>query len=190
MIAIDDTLVSEDLIEKQFVCDLSKCKGACCIEGDAGAPLEMDEVNELRKNYKKIKPFLTEKGKAEIEAQGLSVIDDDLETVTPLIDGDKECAFTVFEDGVAKCGIERSWEAGKSNFRKPISCHLYPVRLTKHKGYIAVNYDKWEICSAACELGSKLMVPVYVFLKDALLKRFGHAWYSQLDAAAKHINGK
>ena len=190
MIAIDDTLVSEDLIEEQFVCDLKRCKGACCIEGDAGAPLHKDEINEIRKNYKGIKKYLSDEGKAAVEDQGLYTIDEDEEYVTPLVDGYKECAYTIYINGIAKCGIEHAWEHGKSDFRKPISCHLYPVRITRNKGFLAVNYDRWEICSPACSLGEKLKVPVYVFLKEALLKRFGDGWYSQLEEAAKLLKRK
>ena len=184
MIAIDNTLVSEELLEKKFHCDLTRCKGMCCVAGDSGAPLEESELAELEKVYPVISDMLTEAGRQSIEEQGLYLIDSDGDFVTPLVEGYRECAYTVFEGGIAKCGIEKAYFEGKVSFRKPISCHLYPVRITHYKAYDAVNYEKWSVCSPACRLGEELKIPVYIFLKDALIRKFGNQWYEQLEQAA------
>ncbi len=187
MIAIDDTLISEDLLEKAFVCDLTKCKGACCVEGDAGAPLADDEMSILEEIYEDVKPFLRKEGVAAIEAQGTSVKDPaDGEWVTPLVNN-AECAYVIFDDkGVTKCGIEKAWEEGAAQWRKPVSCHLYPIRIDSYPTYDAVNYHKWQICSPACSLGESLKVPVYKFTKDALIRKYGPDWYEQLQEVAEH----
>ena len=207
MLAIGPTLVSEELIEEQFCCDLEKCKGACCVAGDAGAPLALDELKILEEIYEKVKPFMTEEGKRTIEKKGLYVYDkDDKEWVTPLIERSKkeieklrqspdknqraraelkECAFTQFENGVAKCSIEQAYKQGVISFQKPVSCHLYPVRIKKFEGYDAVNYNQWSVCAPACALGKKLKLPVYSFVKDALTRKYGQEWFSELDKAAK-----
>jgi len=187
MIQIDDTIISFDVFEKQFVCDLEHCKGACCVEGDSGAPLEKAEMKILDKIYPAVKPYLTEKGIKAIDAQGCHVIDFEGDDTTPLIDG-KECAYSYFDEkGICKCGIEQAYFDGKTDFRKPISCHLYPIRLKDYANFTAVNYDKWKLCGAACLLGEKLKVPVFVFLKDALIRKFGTEWYHQLEIAAEEL---
>ena len=185
LISIDNTLVSDEIISEEFVCNISKCKGECCVAGEAGAPLEKDEVTFLEKNYSKIKPFLNKKGIKSIESQGVFVkgLDGDLET--PLVEG-KECAYTVFSDsGVASCGIEKAYQQGVISFQKPISCHLYPVRVQNYESMTAVNYHSWSICSDACSLGESLKIPVYVFVKTALIRKFGEKWYSELTEHAK-----
>ncbi|HEX5003359.1 MAG TPA: DUF3109 family protein [Bacteroidia bacterium] len=184
MFAVGETIVSGDLLEKRFVCDLTACKGACCVAGESGAPLEKEELPILKRIYNKVKPFLTEEGKKAIAAYGTHMVDSDGDYVTPLVNGDLECAYTVFENGVAKCGIEKAWEAGAVSFRKPVSCHLYPVRIDVRKNMVAVNYHKWDICKAACSLGKKLDVPVYKFLREPLIRRFGRHWYSELEETA------
>ena len=190
MIAIDDTLVSEELLERKFVCDLSACKGACCVEGESGAPLEMEEVNILEDDLDKIKPFLRKEGIKSIDKHGVFTLDGEGDYVTPLVGG-KECAFATFdENGIAKCGIEQAHKAGATDFKKPVSCHLYPVRLNTLKSYIGVNYHHWPICAPACDCGEQLQVPVYAFLKEALIRRFGSEWYDQLCAAAKYLEEK
>ena len=186
MIAIDQTIVSEELLEKKFVCDLSRCKGACCVEGESGAPLEKKELKLLEDVFPVIKDSLTKEGLESIEEQGLYVVDDEGDVVTPLVGGYRECAYTIFEKGIAQCSIEKAFFAGKTKFRKPISCHLYPVRITKYKSYEAVNYEKWSVCKPACKLGESLKVPVYIFVKDALIRKYGKKWYSELQLAAKH----
>jgi len=180
MISIDNTLVSEEILEKKFVCDLTRCKGHCCVEGDSGAPLDKDELQKLEEVFPVVKDMLTPKGLKSIEEQGLYLIDDDGDYVTPLVDGYGECAYTIFEDGIAKCSIEKAYFEGKVKWRKPVSCHLYPVRITKYKTYDAVNYEKWSVCAPACKLGESLKVPVYVFLKDSLTRKYGEKWYEQL----------
>jgi len=188
MLAIKDTLVSEEIIEKRFVCDLNACKGACCVKGDYGAPLEEDELEELDKVYPKVKPYLSEEGIRAIEKQGKYLKYSTDEWVTPLIKG-RECAYTIFDEkGTAKCGIEKAYFEGKIEWRKPVSCHLYPVRINKLKNSVeAVNYDKWSICKPACKLGDTLKVPIYKFLKDSLIRKFGEEWYKELELAAEHL---
>lgn len=185
MIKIGDTLISDDILEEFFVCDIEKCKGACCVEGDLGAPLEKGELEKLANNYEGIAPYLTDIGRAEIERQGYYIFDFEGDYSTPTING-KECAYAIYdENDILKCGIEVAFENGKSNFSKPISCHLYPIRISKHATNIAVNYDKWYICNPACILGEELKVPVYQFLKEALVRKFGAEWYDQLEKYAK-----
>lgn len=180
MIKVGDVLVSEDIRTKEFVCNLEKCKGACCVEGDYGAPLEEDELEILKKIYPRIKPYLTKEGIKAIEEQGAYVLDPDGEYSTPTIGG-KECAYARYDDkGILKCGIEDAYKDGKVEFRKPISCHLYPIRITKKKDFEAVNYHKWSICSPACAFGKELKVPLYKFLKDSLIRKYGQAWYNEL----------
>lgn len=179
MIAIDNTLVSEELLEKKFVCDLNACKGECCVAGDSGAPLEDRETTILDDIYEDVKPYMAADGIKAIEAQGKYLIDFDGDIVTPLVE-DKHCAYVYFENEIAKCAIEKAYYEGKIDFKKPISCHLYPVRISKYKDFEAVNYDKWNICSPACDCGSKLGVKVYQFLKEPLTRKYGEKWYEQL----------
>lgn len=189
MLAIGNTLVSEDLLEKKFVCDLSACKGACCVKGDFGAPLETDELPVLDEIYDKVKPFLSDKGIQAIEKQGKYLEHEKDEWVAPLIGG-KECAYVLFENGIARCGIEKAYNAGAVNFRKPVSCHLYPVRVTHNKDYDAVNYNEWSICNPACTLGESLKVLVYKFLETSLVRKYGREWYDQLCEAAEMLSQK
>ena len=182
MLQFKNTIISEDVIKKQFVCDLNKCKGACCVEGESGAPLEEDELAILDEIYPDVEPFLTEDGKEAIKKFGKYMIDVDGDHVTPLVGDELECAYTIFEKGIAKCGIEKAYEQGKVSFRKPISCHLYPIRISKLKsGKEALNYHQWETCSDACVFGKQLQVPVYKFLKDSLIRKYGKQWYRQLE---------
>ncbi len=180
MIVIDKTVISDDVADNYFLCDLKKCKGGCCVEGDLGAPLEDNELKILDKDYEQIKPFLSEEGINAIEEQGRYVFDEDKEYSTPTVNG-RECAYAIYEkNGILKCGIEKAWEKGKTSFQKPISCHLYPIRLTKYDNYYAINYDRWEICMPACELGRKTKTPLYKFLKEPLSRKFGEDWYNKL----------
>ncbi|HTL81665.1 MAG TPA: DUF3109 family protein [Bacteroidia bacterium] len=187
MIEIGKTLISDDVVEKQFVCDLNACKGACCVLGDSGAPLEEEETKILDEIYDKVKPYMTEQGIKAVEKQGKWIVDSDGDRVTPLVGGNKECAYTVFENGIALCGIEKAWKDGKVKWQKPISCHLYPVRISTYKKFEAVNYEKWKICKPACDCGEKLQVPVYKFVKTALIRKYGGEWYKQLEEAAKFM---
>lgn len=180
MIQVDEVILSEEIFDQHFVCDLNSCKGACCIEGDAGAPLILEEIDKMEADVDQIIPFLTDEGRATIEKQGVFEVDTDGEYVTPLNNG-KECAFTTFDqNGIAKCGIEDAYRAGKTSFRKPSSCHLYPIRISKLNEYDALNYHQWHICKPACECGAKLKVKVYQFLKEPLINKYGEAWYKQL----------
>ena len=189
MIQIDKTLVSRDILKEEFVCDLSACKGACCIEGEGGAPLEDDEIELIDEALDEIRPFMRKEGIAAIEKNGVWYRDNDGDKLTTLVNG-KECAFVNFDqEGKAKCSIEDAHRSGNTNFRKPISCHLYPVRLNEYKNFIAVNYHRWDICEPACACGSELNVKVYHFLKEPLIRKFGEEWFEQLMAADKYMQG-
>ena len=181
MIIVENAVLSDDLKEKHFVCDLQKCKGACCVEGDLGAPLEPDELSEIDKNLDAIFPYLSMEGRNAIQEQGPYILDEEDDYSTTTIGG-KECAFAIYdEQGILKCGIEQAYNEGKINWRKPISCHLYPIRITKYDHYDALNYDRWDICSPACKLGDELKVPVYKFLKEPLIRKYGEDWYQALE---------
>jgi hypothetical protein len=186
MLQIQGTLVSLDVIEKKFCCDLSKCKGACCIEGDSGAPLTDEEVDLIEQEYPKFKEYLRTEGVEAAEEQGVWVIDIENDKVTPLVN-QKECAYVIFEDDIALCGIEKAYFDGKTSFRKPISCHMYPVRTKKYASFEAVNYDEWSICKHARKKGQKEGVYVYRFLQESLTRNYGEDWYQQLQIAADTI---
>lgn len=189
MIVIDQTLISNAVVEAQFVCDLLRCKGACCEEGDLGAPLEEEELQRIQDNLGGIRPFMTEAGKKLLDQESFFEPDDFNHPVTTTIQG-RDCVFAVRENGILGCAIEKAWLAGKSDFQKPISCHLYPIRVQKHAHYEAVNYHEWEICSPACENGKALKMPVYRFLKTPLIRKYGQEWYDQLEGAALQLKAK
>jgi len=178
MVNIEKTIISSDIWEKKFVCDLSQCKGSCCVHGDSGAPLTEEEANILEALFPKIKPYLREAAVVAIEEQGKWVIDSDGDIVTPLIN-EQECAYCVFFDGVAFCGIEQAFSAGIIDFQKPLSCHLYPIRITKYKDFDALNYHEWVICKPACLLGKKENVSILRFLKEPLIRAYGEKWYTE-----------
>jgi hypothetical protein len=180
MISIDRTLVSDDVKDHFFVCNLSKCKGACCVEGDLGAPVEEEERAILEKIYPQVKPYLSKKGQEVIEKEGTWVMDWEGDYSTPTIDN-KECAYAAYDEkGILKCGIEQAQRDGKIDFLKPISCHLYPIRISKYDEFEALNYDRWDICSDACDFGRELKVPIYKFLKEPLIRKYGEEWYARL----------
>lgn len=182
MIEHRGTLISEDLFEKRFVCDLNACKGACCEQGDSGAPITAEEAAEIAKHYEAIKPYMTARGKKAVEKQGYSVVDMDGELVTPLVAEYQECAFAKKDkQGIWKCGIEQAYRNGEVPVHKPLSCHLYPIRVTKTKYHDALNYDTWAVCKPACTCGAKLDVPVFRFLKDPLIRAYGKEWYDELE---------
>lgn len=186
MIAIDNTLISEDILEKKFVCDLNACKGACCVAGDSGAPLDKEELETLDGVLEKVKPYMTKKGLKAVEKNGCYVIDGDGDYTTTLVSEGAECAFVYFDENkIAKCAIEQAYLDKVISWQKPISCHLYPIRIKKTKTYDAVNYDKWSVCKPACECGEKLNVPVYKFLKTPLIRKYGKDWYKQLEKSAE-----
>lgn len=191
MIAIDNKLVSDELVEAKFVCDLNKCKGGCCEDGDAGAPLETAELDKVQEVYETVKPYMTKEGIKEIERRGKYYFDQEFGWVTPTIDGGI-CAYGFRDEfGIIKCAIEKAYLNGEIKWKKPISCHLFPVRITKSKedpNLEYVNYEPREdLCKAACSLGKKLKVPVYVFLKEALISKYGEEFYETLAATAEHM---
>lgn len=186
MLQIDDKIISLDVIEKQFVCNLSKCKGACCIQGDSGAPLDDNELELIDEAYPIVHPFMTEKGIEAVERQGTYTIDVDGDRVTPLVDN-KECAYVYFEEGVTKCAIEKAYNEKLISFQKPVSCHLYPIRIKKFDSFDGVNYDKNDICKPAVVHGKRLGVPIYEFVKDGLVRKYGEEWYKKLEYAAKNL---
>ena len=181
MIVLQNTVISDDVRDKFFVCNLEKCKGACCVEGDLGAPLEEEELQILQDNYEHIKPYLSRNGREAIEEQGLYIKDWEGDFSTPTIK-DRECAYAIYDESLTlKCAIEQAYLEGKISWKKPISCHLYPIRISKYDGFEALNYDKWGICSAACSFGEELGVPVYKFLKEPLVRKYGENWYKELE---------
>ncbi|MGB3591767.1 MAG: DUF3109 family protein [Nonlabens sp.] len=185
MFQLGKTIVSDDVLEKDFVCNLNACKGICCVAGEAGAPLEQRELPLLEDQFENIKPYLRAQGIAAIEEQGTWIERENGELETPLVNG-AECAYATFtDDGKALCGIEAAYRDGATQFYKPISCHLYPVRVQDYTDFKAVNYHKWQICDDACTLGEELGVPVYKFLKEALIRKFGIAWYKELEEIAR-----
>ena len=185
MIQIDDKLISEDLFSEEFVCNLAKCKGICCVEGDAGAPLDEDETKILDEIYPKIKSYLRPEGIEAIEEQGIYTLDFEGDLVTPLVNN-AECAYVIFDEkGYTKCAIEKAYEDGVIDWQKPISCHLYPIRITEYSNFSAINYHEWDICSDACTLGKELGVKVYQFLKKPLIRKYGEEFYQTLSEAAE-----
>lgn len=190
MIAIGDVLVADAVVETDFVCNLSACKGVCCVQGENGAPLEPHEERVLEEIFEKVEPYLEEKGLNAIKEQGLYVKTAKGTNSTPLVDG-KDCAYVLFDEkGITKCGIEKAYEDGVIDFQKPVSCHLYPIRIKQQQNFQSVNYSKWEICSPACELGKQLQVPVYKFVKDALIRKYGEKFYYELEGTVKYLKEK
>ncbi len=194
MFQIGKTIVSEEILDREFVCNLSACKGACCLEGEAGAPVTKEETEILEEIYPIVKSFLRKEGIGAIEKQGFYTTNPVGDFETTLVNK-KECAYAIFDDtGIAKCGIEAAYNEGIVSFRKPISCHLYPIRIQEYSTLTAVNYHAWPICDDACTLGTELKVPTYRFVKEALVRKFGIEWYEELDIAAqeyyKHLKNK
>ncbi|MDD3495623.1 MAG: DUF3109 family protein [Dysgonamonadaceae bacterium] len=188
MIQIKDTLISEDIFETCFVCDLGKCKGMCCVEGDAGAPLTHEEYEAIKDVLPEIWDDLSPKARELIEKQGIAYIDDDGELVTSIIKG-RECVFTYFDaDGVCRCAIDNAFREGKISVQKPISCHLYPIRLRKYDDFTALNYDRWSVCRPALRLGKKTGIKLYQFLKEPLICKFGEEWYQEVCQIAELLS--
>jgi len=188
MIQIKDTLISEDVFETCFVCDLGKCKGMCCVEGDAGAPLTHEEYEAIKNVLPKIWDDLSPKARELIEKQGIAYIDDDGELVTSIIKG-RECVFTYFDaDGVCRCAIDNAFREGRISVQKPISCHLYPIRLHKYDEFTALNYDRWSVCQPALRLGKKTGIKLYQFLKEPLIRKFGEEWYQEVCQIAELLS--
>lgn len=191
LIEVKDKVVSTLLFEEKFVCDLSACKGACCVEGDAGAPIKLDEIDVLEEDLEKIKPYMRQEGIDAVEKTGVFYMDQwENEPVVTLVN-DKECAFVNFdENGIAKCAIEQAHKDGKTEFKKPISCHLYPIRIQKYTDFEALNYAEWNICKPACECGSKLDVKVFKFLKEPIIRAFGDEFYAELELINSELDKK
>lgn len=185
MIAIEHVLLSDEVIEQEFVCDLSRCKGGCCVDGDCGAPVTAEEAAIITDLYPRIKHLLSDDACHVIEKEGTYTTDDEFGLVTPTIDGGICVYAYTDEEGIVKCGIEKAWKEGITDFRKPVSCHLYPIRVIERDGYELINYEpRQTLCKPACKLGRQLKVPVYRFLKDAIIRKYGLAFYETLDAVA------
>jgi len=197
MFQLGKTIISEDILDREFVCNLQACKGACCVEGEAGAPVTKEETEILMEIFPKIKPYLRKEGIEAIAKQGTFTTNPKGDFETTLVNG-KECAYAIFDENkLAKCGIEMAFNDGAFErqadaFFKPISCHLYPIRIQEYRELTAINYHAWPICKDACVLGEKLKIPTYQFVKNALIRKFGTAWYEELDrvAAEYHENKK
>lgn len=179
MIALENTLISDDIKSTFFCCDMEKCRGACCVEGDAGAPLEEEEISLLDDYIDDIKPFMRGEGIREVTTLGVFDYDAEGKYVTPLVKG-KECAYAYFDQGIARCAIEKAFQEKKIPFAKPISCHLYPIRISSVFGGDALNYHQWHICKKAIEKGYREKLPLYLFLEEALIRRFGRSWFNRL----------
>jgi hypothetical protein len=181
MILIQDTIISPDVLEEYFRCDLSVCKGICCVEGESGAPVEQEEMLRMEEVLPLIWDDLSPPAKHIIEKQGIVYMDEDGDCVTSIVEG-KDCVFTRYdENGYCKCAIEKAFREGKTDFYKPVSCHLYPVRVVRYKGFRAVNYHRWSVCEAARILGKTNNVKIYRFLKEPLIRKFGEEWYEELE---------
>jgi hypothetical protein len=190
MIQIDDKILSLDLFQKKFVCNYAKCRGICCVEGDSGAPLEEEEARVIEDIYPKIKHLLSQEAIETIKSEGTSIVDFEDELVTPIING-KECVYTFFDaKGAIHCAIEIAWKQGLVDFRKPISCHLYPIRTKKLSQGEALNYDVWPICNEATNLGEEKGVPVYQFLKEPIIRKYGEAFFIELEESEKILREK
>ena len=188
LVEINNKIVSTQIFERQFVCDLNACKGACCIEGDGGAPVTEEEVKIIEQNLEQIIPYMRPEGIKAIETSGIVYHDEDFEPATTLVNG-KECAFVYFDkSNTAKCAIEKAQREGKIDFIKPISCHLYPIRTKQFSDYTALNYEKWDICEPECACGEKLDIPVFKFLKEPLIRAFGQEFYEELEIVSKELH--
>lgn len=188
MLEVGRAIVSLDILEKKFLCDLMKCKGACCVEGDSGAPVTFEESKAIEEAYPEVESYLPEEHREVIRKQGFSVIDLDGDMVTPLVNN-RQCAYSYEEKGIVKCAIEKAFLEGKVTFRKPVSCHLFPIRITEYKRFDAVNYQQIDICKPGRICGVSQKLPLYVFLKEPLIRKYGADWYAQLEYAANNLPG-
>jgi hypothetical protein len=186
MIQIGNRIVSRELFDQHFICHLEQCEGNCCVFGDSGAPLEDHEARYLEENLEAIKPYMRAEGLQEVNEQGSWVVDGDGDQVTPLV-GREECAYVVFEQGIARCSIEKAFESGSVSFQKPVSCHLYPIRVSKLNNAVALNYHRWSICEPARILGRKEGMPVFRFLKDPITRVYGAAFYDELENVYREL---
>lgn len=193
MIIVQNVLLSDDIIEEHFLCNLTACKGCCCWEGDFGAGLEEEEIGILKAEYDNIAPYLTEAGRIAVKEKGVyDCFNDEQDYGTPLLKNGA-CVYLTFDErGIGKCGIEAAYNDGATTFKKPISCHLYPIRIKRsaNSDYDIMNYDRWDICSAACTLGREKQLPIYRFVKEALIRKYGEDFYEELEAVAEALNNQ
>ncbi len=188
LVQIEDIILSTELFERKFVCDLNACKGACCVQGDSGAPLTVEEVDILEEIYDQVVPYMRPEGIAAVEEEGVFYMDFSNEPATTLVNG-AECAFVYFdEQGITKCAIEKANLEGKTDWKKPISCHLYPIRVKQMGDVTALNYNQWDICEPACACGESLNVPVFRFLKEPLIRAFGQPFYDDMLKVEEELN--
>ena len=187
MIEIDGKIISTDILTHRFMCDIARCKGMCCVEGNAGAPLEEEEARTLEREFEAYRPYMRGEGREAVEGQGFAVTDADGDLTTPLVD-DLECAYSFDEGGVTLCAVERAWKEGKTAFRKPISCHLYPIRVTRFRnGTLGLAYHRWDVCAPAVACGRERGVPLYKSLKEPIERAFGADFYNALEEAARYL---
>lgn len=190
MLIVQDCIVSEDIVDKLFSCDLAQCKGECCVEGDCGAPLLEEEIPILERILPEVEPYMTPEGLDVVHREGVSALDNAAEPCTPLINN-RECAYVAWgDDGTAYCAIEQAYRDGKIDWKKPVSCHLYPIRVDVFGQFTAVNYHQWDICRCAVECGRRCSIPLYKYLREPLIRRFGEAWYADLLAAVQEYLSK
>ena len=187
MVQVGDVIVSFDVLREKFSCDLDACKGACCVEGDAGAPVTLDEIAEIESLLPDIEDDLTPEARAKIARQGVAYTDPAGDLVTSIVGG-KDCVFCMKKGGMTLCAIEKAWREGRTSFMKPVSCHLYPIRLSHFGQYYALNYNRWDVCKAAVIKGEKDGIPVYRFLREPLIRRFGQAWYDELELVVSELS--
>jgi len=193
VVIIQDILVSDDVFLKSFICHLDKCKGACCQAGDFGAPLSAEEIDTISAYLKEILPYLPEDSRAKIEADGFHQYYKDMDSEGTTLMPDSACVFMNRNElGIATCGIEEAHRDGHTDFKKPISCHLYPIRVAKNEisGFEAINYNQWDICSDACQLGEQKQVRVFEFLKEAIIRCYGEAFFEEMSEAAKYMDSQ
>lgn len=180
MLIVKESIVSDDIADCRFCCDLAQCKGQCCVEGDYGAPLTDDEVDTLQRILPQVLPYMTAEGRSVVEREGVSTLDNAAEPCTPLVNN-RECAYVAWaDDGTALCAIEQACRDGKTDFLKPVSCHLYPIRVDNYGEFTAVNYHRWDVCRCAVTKGNECGVPLYQYLREPLIRRFGQEWYDEL----------
>lgn len=191
MILIQEILISEEIITEHFACRLDKCKGACCVEGDYGAPLNSDEIEIIEGMLPIVRPYLTEASIDKIEKEGSHVYNEETKTHETHLMEDGACVFMGRDPiGITYCSIEKAYNDGRTDWKKPISCHLYPIRVSENEGtgFQAINYDRWDICQSACSAGKSEKIKIYEFVKDGLIRKYGESFYEELEAAADHLN--
>lgn len=187
MLQIKDVIVSFDVLTESFSCDLAHCKGECCIEGDAGAPVTPDEIAQIEELLPTIWKDLSIEARKVINSQGVAYTDPEGELVTSIVNG-KDCVFTCYgDDGCCYCAIEKAYRNGLCKFKKPVSCHLYPIRVKRIGDYYGLNYDRWDVCRAAVLKGRKDGIPIYKYLKEPLVRRFGQEWYDELELTVEEL---